>query len=64
MEKVRPSFLLSLITVTGLILSAWLILYGLQLRFFGAFVTPQGILRILDAPGNVDTLVNGGGNSG
>jgi hypothetical protein len=45
----RPLRPLALLTLLGLALSIWLIVYGLQLRFFGTFLSAQGI-RVLFVP--------------
>jgi hypothetical protein len=50
MNKNRPPVTLYLLTIIGIILSAWLILYGLQMRFFGAFINLNRILAFLTPP--------------
>jgi hypothetical protein len=42
--------MLYLITITGSALAAWLVFYGLQLRFFGSFVSFKGALAWLTPP--------------
>jgi hypothetical protein len=46
----RPPITLYILTIAGIILSAWLVLYGLQMRFFGAFISLNGILAFLTPP--------------
>lgn len=52
MDMKRPPVSLYLITVTGVVLSIWLVIYGLQMRFFGTLLDPKGMLTILAAPVN------------
>jgi hypothetical protein len=46
----RPPITLYLLTIIGLALSGWLVLYGLQMRFFGAVISLNGILAFLTPP--------------
>jgi hypothetical protein len=46
----RPPITLYFLTITGIVLSAWLVLYGLQIRFFGTFISLDGILAFLTPP--------------
>lgn len=41
---------LALLTFIGLALAVWLILYGLQLRFFGTFISRSGLLSLISPP--------------
>lgn len=54
--KQTPRTLL-LLTIANLALSAWLILYGLQLRFFG-FYLDRGILSVITPPTNWMVWIN------
>jgi hypothetical protein len=64
MDKDRPPTLLYLLTGLGAVLSIWLILYGMQLRFFGGFLWSEGLLAII-APDNFLQLFGKlGGNAG
>lgn len=53
----RPSRTLTLLSITGCALAAWLILYGLQLRFFGSFIRINTALAWLTPPHNFVTWV-------
>jgi hypothetical protein len=46
----QPSRTLSLLTILGITLAIWLILYGLQLRFFGGFVSLYDALNLFTPP--------------
>lgn len=58
---------LTLLTILSLALAAWMILYGLQLRFFGNFIRLAGVLAFFTPPHNLVTWVgwmNAGGAAG
>jgi hypothetical protein len=46
----RTPRVLLLLTLLDLALSIWLIVYGLQLRFFGTFLSARGILGFFVPP--------------
>jgi hypothetical protein len=46
----RHPLTLYLLTIMGLALSGWLVLYGMQIRFFGTFINIEGILTYLTPP--------------
>jgi hypothetical protein len=49
----RPTRTLLILTLCGLALAVWLILYGLQLRFFGQFLELPGVFSIFTPPTNL-----------
>ena len=48
--KMKTPLTLAILTIMGLALAAWMILYGLQLRFFGTFIDQNGLLSIISPP--------------
>jgi hypothetical protein len=46
----RPPITFHVLTIIGLALSAWLVLFGLELRFFGSFIYLKGLLSFLPPP--------------
>ncbi len=52
MDKSRPGSQIYLLTILAISLSSWLILYGLQMRFFGGFLPSRGVLSYLTPPLN------------
>lgn len=52
MEKTRPPLELYILTIITVVLAFWMVFFGLQLRFFGDFVSFDGVLSALTPPAN------------
>ena len=59
----RSPFTLYIVSLSSFLLSAWLILYGLELRFFGTILPPSGLLEFFTPPETLLRFVDGLGSA-